>query len=64
MAVQKLAQSYQKTPEQILFAFMRSQGVSFLTGTSSAAHMLQDLEASEDIAITEAEINAIKNLLV
>jgi hypothetical protein len=43
---------------------MRSQGVSFLTGTTSATHMLQDLEASEDIVLTEAEIADIEKLLV
>ena len=57
--IRKLSTRYQKTPEQIFFAFMRSQGVTFLTGTTSATHMLEDLEASEDIVLTETEIDDI-----
>lgn len=62
--VRKSAINYKKTPEQIFFAFVRSQGVTFLTGTTSATHMLQDLEASENIVLTEMEIMEIQNLLV
>jgi len=58
--VRRLAEKYQKTPEQIFFMFVQSQGIVPLTGTSSVAHMKQDLDTLsavlevEDAAIIEA----------
>ena len=41
---------------------MHAQGITFLTGTSSEAHMREDLEVPS-IALEEAEIDAIGKLL-
>ncbi len=42
-----LATEINATPAQIVFAFARQVGMLPLTGTSSAEHMLQDLESRE-----------------
>ncbi|MBA3721233.1 MAG: aldo/keto reductase [Parachlamydiaceae bacterium] len=42
--IQKAAQTYQKTPPQILFRVLVDIGIVPLTGTCSDAHMKQDLD--------------------
>ena len=57
-----LAAKYKKTAPQIFFNFIKSQGIVFLTGTTSEAHMTEDL-ASLSFTLEDVEIDAIKNLL-
>ena len=51
-----------KTPEQVFFAFTRSQGMIFLTGTKDSKHMAEDLDVpnivllGEDVAAIEKEL--------
>lgn len=42
--IQKAAQTYQKTPAQILFRVLVHMGIVPLTGTTSEQHMKEDLE--------------------
>jgi diketogulonate reductase-like aldo/keto reductase len=60
--VQRLAKKYNKTPAQIFFAVVRSEGITVLTGTSSQEHMLQDL-AVDDIVLEPGEIAEVKALM-
>jgi len=60
--VQRLAAKYTRTAEQIFFAFVQSQGIIPITGTSSSEHMIQDLEASL-ITLAADEISEIDELL-
>ncbi|CAG7784819.1 unnamed protein product [Allacma fusca] len=63
-AMTKIAQKYQKTPEQIFFAYLiNSLGLTPLTGTSNETHMKQDLEALNlHLTVDEAAIfNSIVN---
>lgn len=45
--VTALASKYTRTPAQILFRYLTQTGVAPLTGTSSAAHMREDLDIFE-----------------
>lgn len=60
--VREIASKRGVTPEQVLFAFIRSQGAMFLTGTTSEEHMKQDL-AVLDIELTAEEGAAVAALL-
>jgi len=60
--VAALALKYNKTKAQIWFAFVRSLGITPLTGTTSATHMIQDLDVV-NIQLTESEIESISALL-
>jgi len=62
--IASLAAKYGKTTEQIWFAFVRSQGIHFLTGTTSEEHMQEDLEAAESIRLTEQEVQQIDGTLL
>jgi diketogulonate reductase-like aldo/keto reductase len=54
-----LAAQINATPAQIIFAFSRHIGMLPLTGTSSAAHMQQDLE-SRALELPPEAVNAIE----
>ena len=58
----KLAMKYKKSTAQIFFAYLMSQGITPLSGTTSVEHMLDDLEA-EEINLKKEEIKEINNLL-
>lgn len=60
--VQRIAQKYSKTTAQIWFAFVRSLGITVLSGTKSKKHMLEDLEIPS-ITLTEEEMNEIGQYL-
>lgn len=60
--VRRIAMRTNKTPAQILYRFVRSQGIVPLSGTTSQEHMLQDLEV-EGIDIDSGEVNDIATLL-
>ena len=49
------------TPAQIVFRFALKVGMLPLTGTSSEAHMKEDL-AAKDVALTDADVEAIERL--
>lgn len=61
--VQELARRHGKTPAQVFFAFVRSEGITPLTGTSSSEHMLQDLEAATAFSLKSEEARSIVALL-
>lgn len=60
--VMHLAMKYRKSEAQIFFAYLISQGITPLTGTTSVEHMLDDLEA-EQITLKSEEIEQIRTLL-
>lgn len=60
--VSDIARRRSATNQQIFFRFVGSQGITFLTGTSSKQHMEEDL-AAPDITLEASEIEAIKALL-
>ena len=47
---------------QVWFSFCMSQGITFLTGTSSQQHMQEDL-AVPSIQLAQADVDAIALLL-
>lgn len=62
--VKQMATKYSKTGEQIFFRFVRSLGITILTGTTSAEHMEQDLAVlDESFVLEKHEIEAIAKLL-
>lgn len=58
-----LAAEHNRTQAQIFFAFLMAVGIVPLTGTTSATHMTEDLEAL-DITLSEKAIEDIRKLLV
>ncbi|HFS85040.1 MAG TPA: aldo/keto reductase [Epsilonproteobacteria bacterium] len=56
------AKKYGKTPEQIFFSYLMSQGIVPLTGTTSPQHMQEDLAVEGDW-LEESEVEAITSLL-
>lgn len=60
--VMKLAIKYRKSEAQIFFAYLMSQHITPLSGTTSEEHMQEDLEVS-DLTLSGNEINAITSLL-
>jgi diketogulonate reductase-like aldo/keto reductase len=61
-AVQALASKYQRTPAQVLFRYLTHIGVIPLSGTTSEAHMREDL-AIFDFELTTSECDALTALL-
>jgi diketogulonate reductase-like aldo/keto reductase len=59
--VRAIAEAHGKTPAQVVFRFARAVGMLPLTGTSDAAHMREDLAAS-DFDLTPDEIARIERL--
>lgn len=60
--VVRLAMKYKKSEAQIFFAYLMSQGITPLSGTTSNEHMLEDLEAMT-LSLTDNEIESISSLL-
>ena len=60
--IMKLALKYRKSEAQIFFAYLISQGITPLSGTTSKAHMRDDLEADK-IVLEGEEIEQISSLL-
>lgn len=58
----KLAIKYRKSEAQIFFAYLISQNIMPLTGTTSPEHMIEDLEVGE-LSLSMDEINRITALL-
>lgn len=58
----KLALKYKKSEAQILFNYLHSQGVTPLSGTTSAEHIQQDLQAF-DFVMSDDEKRSISELL-
>jgi diketogulonate reductase-like aldo/keto reductase len=58
-AIQKAAARTDRTPAQVVFRFALQAGMIPLTGTSSAAHMREDL-AVADFELSPAEVTAIE----
>lgn len=62
--IQGLSRKYQKTPEQIFFKFIQSQGIIPLSGTKNSQHMREDLDVAEKmVPLEEEEIKTINQLL-
>ena len=59
--MEKIANSYNATTGQIVFAFARAVGMLPLTGTSSEVHMKEDL-ASLALTLSEDDVNTIESL--
>jgi diketogulonate reductase-like aldo/keto reductase len=57
-----LAVKYKKSEAQIFFAYLMSQGITPLSGTTSHTHMLEDLEAMS-LSLSAEEIQSISSLL-
>ncbi|HGZ71358.1 MAG TPA: aldo/keto reductase [Nitratifractor sp.] len=57
-----IATKRDKSPAQIFFAYLQSQGIHPLSGTTSLKHMQDDLEV-EQIDLSKEEIAAIEQLL-
>jgi diketogulonate reductase-like aldo/keto reductase len=57
-----LASRYERTSPQILFRFLTQSDIVPLTGTSSAAHMSEDLEIFE-FELNPGELQAVASLL-
>ncbi len=60
--VAALASKYERTPAQILFRYLTQNDVVPLTGTTSVAHMREDLAIFE-FQLSDAETDAINRLL-
>lgn len=60
--VRSLGSKYGRTPEQILFRYLTQIGVVPLTGTTSEAHMREDLQIF-DFKLTDSERHAVTALL-
>ncbi len=60
--VRRLSLQYGRTPAQILFRYLTQVGVTPLTGTTSEAHMREDLAIFE-IELTASELRAVSALL-
>ncbi len=60
--VMRLAMKYRKSEAEIFFAYLISQHITPLSGTTSQAHMQQDLKACE-ISLNDEEIRTITSLL-
>lgn len=60
--VARIAARERATPAQVVFRFARAVGMLPLTGTSSAAHMKQDL-ACDALTLSDAEVTAIESLV-
>jgi aryl-alcohol dehydrogenase-like predicted oxidoreductase len=60
--VRQLARKYGVTAEQVFFAFVRSLGVTPLTGSSSAEHLRQDLDALA-LQLDPADLQVVHALL-
>ena len=61
-SIAALAETYRRTPAQILFRYLTQVGVVPLTGTRSEAHMREDLSIF-DFEMTLAERDAVSGLL-
>jgi diketogulonate reductase-like aldo/keto reductase len=61
-AITKLAARYARTPAQVLYRYLTQSDVVPLTGTTSAAHMREDLEIFE-FELSAEERAAISSLL-
>jgi diketogulonate reductase-like aldo/keto reductase len=59
--VRRIAQRLGRSPEQVVFRFALQVGMIPLTGTSSSAHMKQDLECF-DFELAEADVTAIERV--
>jgi diketogulonate reductase-like aldo/keto reductase len=60
--LQALAARYGRTPAQVFFRYLTQQGIVPLTGTTSEAHMREDLAIFE-FELTAAECEAVGRLL-
>lgn len=58
----QLAMKYRKSEAEIFFAYLISQHITPLSGTTSQTHMQQDLEAAE-VLLSKDEIRSITALL-
>jgi diketogulonate reductase-like aldo/keto reductase len=61
--VQRIAARLDATPAQVIFRFAQQIGMLPLTGTTSLAHMKEDLEA-EKLQLTDEEVEAIELIAV
>lgn len=61
-AIRTIASRHERTPAQVLFRFLTQQEIVPLTGTTSVAHMREDL-AIFAFALTDAELAAVAALL-
>jgi len=57
-----IAQTHNRTPEQILFRYLNQSGVTPLTGTTSKTHIQEDLKILE-FELSSDELNSISDLL-
>lgn len=60
--VKRVAAAHRVSEAEVFFAFVRSLGVTILTGTTSEEHMIKDL-ASPLLPLTPAELQDIQRLI-
>jgi len=62
-AIVEVANAFDVTPAQIVFALARAVGMLPLTGTSSAEHMAQDL-ASVRLVLPSNLVEALESIAI
>jgi diketogulonate reductase-like aldo/keto reductase len=62
-SLQTLAAHYRRTPAQIFFRYLTQSGIIPLTGTTTAAHMREDLEIF-DFALRDSECELVTQLTI
>jgi diketogulonate reductase-like aldo/keto reductase len=60
-AFREIVARVRRTPAQVVFRFARQVGMLPLTGTTSAAHMREDL-AIDDFALSDDDVRRIESL--
>lgn len=60
--MQRLSLKYHHTPEQLFFSFVRSLGITPLTGSTSLIHLQQDL-AALSLQMEVTDYQELKDLL-
>lgn len=59
--IARIAEKYNKTSEQIFYRFVQHLGIIPLSGTTSAEHMMDDLDL-DNFELTSGEILSIKTI--
>ena len=59
-----MAETYEKTPEQIYYSFTRSIGMTPLSGTKNSKHMVEAVAATDSaFQLSATDILDIKNVM-
>lgn len=60
--MKQLSQKYSRTPEAVFFMFVQALGIVPLTGSSSAEHMMQDLDTL-NVRLDPADVDILQAML-